>query len=185
MIKVAGLDLSMTATGVAHTQSDGSACTHVVVPAGRGDFRLSDIRRRVLAFVAGAELVLIEEWLVRSQSAPITGMVHGVVREGLIEAGIPYLTVPPATLKKYATGRGGGVGSDKTAMAVAAFKRAEREFEDSNQCDAWWLWVAARELTGDPVLDLPKAQRDALDKIRQGSRETALGAVLRKGGDDG
>lgn len=168
-VKVAGLDLSMTATGVARTEPDGSVLTCVVKPSNRGDFRLPEIADRVLSLVAGFELVLIEEWLVRSQSAPITGMVHGVVREGLIRAGTPYSTVPPATLKKYATGRG---NADKTAMAVAAYRRAGLEFEDDNQCDAWWLWVMARDLTGDSVLDLPKLQREAISKVPL-ARETA------------
>jgi Holliday junction resolvasome RuvABC endonuclease subunit len=160
--KVAGLDLSMTATGVAHTSTDDTGCTHLIRPPGRGDYRLVGIKDQVMAFVAGSETVLIEGWLVRSASAPVTGMVHGAVREALIEVGLPYGVVPPATLKKYATGRG---NCDKTAMALAAYKRAGLEFQDDNQCDAWWLWVMARDLTGDPVLDLPKIQRESLSKV--------------------
>lgn len=161
--KVAGLDLSMTATGVAHTQTDGTGCTHLVKPAGKGDARLVEIRRQVLAYCQWSELVLVEGWLVRSQSAPITGMVHGAVRSGLVELGLKYGTVPPGTLKKYATGSG---TAPKTAMAVAAYKRAGLEFTDDNQCDAWWLWAMALDHLGLPVVELPKTQREALGKIK-------------------
>ena len=164
-LKVAGLDLSMTATGVCHPGDDGqSGCTHLIKPSGKGDRRLVDIRSQVLAHVSGCELVLIEDLPTHAHSAGITGMVHGAVREGLLSAGIPYATVPPATLKKYATGRG---NCDKTAMAVAAYRRSGLEFTDDNQCDAWWLWVMVRDLTGDPVFELPKIQRDALSKVKK------------------
>ena len=102
-VKALGLDLSISATGVAHTL-EGAACTHVVKPKGKGDVRLLDLRRTVRELARGAEFALIEAPTARSASAVITGMVHGVVRAELLELGIPYGTVLPATLKKYATG---------------------------------------------------------------------------------
>lgn len=159
----AGLDLSMTATGVAHTQVDGTGCTHLVKPATKGDARLLEIQGQVLSYMGGTQLILIEGWLVRSQSAPITGMVHGAVRSGLIELGLKYGTVPPSSLKKYATGSG---NAPKTVMAVAAYKRAGLEFSDDNQCDAWWLWAMAMDYLGSPVVELPKIQRESLGKIK-------------------
>lgn len=179
-LKVAGLDLSMTATGVCHPgDDDQSGCTHLIKPSSRGDQRLVDIRLEVLTYVlAECELALIEDLPVHGKGAGITGMVHGAVREGLLSLKVAYATVPPATLKKYATGRG---NCDKAAMAVAAYRRAGVEFTDDNQCDAWWLWVMARDLTGDPVFELPKAQRDALDKVKKAERETARGLIRKEG----
>lgn len=176
-VKVVGLDLSMTATGLCHP-GDGElgGCTHLIKSSRRGDQRLMDIRSRALTYVPGCELVLIEDLPVHGKGAGITGMVHGAVREGLLSLKVAYATVPPATLKKYATGRG---NCDKTAMAVAAYRRAGVEFTDDNQCDAWWLWVMARDLTGDPVLELPKVQRDALDKVKKAERETARGLIRK------
>lgn len=162
-LKVAGLDLSMTATGVAHTQTDDAGCTHLVKPAGKGDARLVDIRSRVLVYCQGCELILMEDLPTHAHSAGITGMVHGAVRSGLIEMGLKYATVPPATLKKYATGRG---NCDKTAMAMAAYKRSGLEFADDNQCDAWWLWAMAMDHLGASPIKLPSTQREALGKIK-------------------
>lgn len=161
--KVSGLDLSMTGTGVAWVRGDGNLCTTMISPKGTGDNRLVLIRSLVLDYVQGSELVLIEGYLNRSMSAGITGMVHGAVRSGLIAAGIPYATIPPASLKKYATGRG---GASKTDMALAAFKRGGVEFTNDNECDAWWLWQAAMDNAGFSVLDMPKVNRESLSKIK-------------------
>lgn len=163
-VRVSGLDLSITATGAAHTSPDGGeGCTHVIKTKGTKDDRLVVIKNQVLTYTRGSELVLIEGYLNKSMSAGITGMVHGAVRSALIEAGTPYATIPPASLKKYATGNG---SADKTAMALAAFKRAGEEFKDDNQCDAWWCWVALRDKLGSPLFTLPAINRESLAKIK-------------------
>lgn len=162
--KVAGLDLSITAPGLAHTGVDGTACTHLIKPgAAKGDRRLTYIRHQVLGLFGAPELVLIEGYLEKSYSAGTTGMVHGAVREGLIQAEIPYGTVPPTCLKKYATGSG---SASKTDMALAAFKRGGVEFTNDNECDAWWLWVMINDFVGRPVFKLPEVHRNQLSKIK-------------------
>jgi Holliday junction resolvasome RuvABC endonuclease subunit len=167
-MKLAGLDLSMTETGAAWTADPAApgecwAETSVIRPRLVRDRRLPEIRRRVLEVVKGADFVLIEKLPPHLKSAGITGMVHGVIRDALLEAGIPYGDIGPSSLKLFATGRG---GASKTEMALAALKRGGLEFRNDNQCDAWWLWVAANEYRGCPVIELPKRQREALaDKI--------------------
>jgi Holliday junction resolvasome RuvABC endonuclease subunit len=161
-VKALGLDLSITGTGLAHSLQ-GEACTHVIRTKGKGDARLLEIRAMVRELAPGAKLALIEAPTPRSATSVITGMVHGVVRAELIELGIPYGTLMPATLKKFATGKGTG---DKIPMALEAFKRAGREFPDDNQCDAWWLWVAAMTRLGVPPFRLPALNLESLEKIR-------------------
>lgn len=163
-MKVAGLDLSMTKTGVCHTVAD-APCWHLIKPRGTADDRLVMVKNRVMEYVGTCDLVLIEGYLNHSQTAGITGMVHGAVRTALIEAGIPYATLPPSSLKKYATANGGS-GTDKRAMAIAAYKRGGVEFTDDNTCDAWWLWVAANDHLERPIFPLPQFNRESLSKIR-------------------
>jgi Holliday junction resolvasome RuvABC endonuclease subunit len=161
-VKVLGLDLSITGTGAAHTV-DGDACTHLIKtnPKHR-DGRLIQIRDTVRELADGAEFCLIEAPTPKSFTSVTSGMVQGIIRVVLIEMKIPYGTIMPNSLKKYATGKGTG---DKTPMAIAALKRAGREFSDDNQCDAFWLWTAANDHLGQPSLIMPAVNRECLKSI--------------------
>ncbi|BCM70924.1 hypothetical protein EASAB2608_06258 [Streptomyces sp. EAS-AB2608] len=156
--RVLGLDLSITATGYA--LSDGQ--TGTFKGPWKGDWRLVAIKTAVAGQADGIDVAVIEDLPTHAKAAGITGMVHGAVRTVLMELGVPYVLITPATLKAYATGKG---NADKTAMAIAALKRAGREFVDDNQCDAWWLRAAGLDWYGHSEFDMPKAQRDRLGKV--------------------
>ncbi len=89
MIKVMGLDLSITGTGLAHTL-EGSVCTHLIKtnPKDR-DLRLADIQRAIRECGEDADLALIEAPTPRSPSSVVSGMVQGAARLQLLEMGIP------------------------------------------------------------------------------------------------
>lgn len=156
--RVVGLDLSLTATGIA----DATGQTWTVKPRNKGDRRLLDIVSDVLGAAAGVELAVIEDLPNHARAAGLTGLVHGAVRLALMRCEVRYATVPPATLKKFAAGRG---NAGKPEMAVAAFKRLGVELADDNQTDALWLRAAGLQLLGEPVVQLPAAQVAALDKV--------------------
>lgn len=162
---VVGLDLSIAATGACWRVSENTEPT-VETWRGKpvdGDERLVRIADLATGLCLGADLVVIEDLPTHAKSAGITGMVHGAVRASLLAEGVTrYALVTPATLKKFATGKG---NADKTAMAIAALKRGGREFADDNQCDAFWLWVAGMTHLGAPPFDLPAAQVEALEKV--------------------
>lgn len=160
--RVAGLDLSMTATGACRTGDLGEAEWSLIKPKQLKDRRLGEIRAAVREVVTGCDLVLIELLPPNMKSAGITGMVHGVVRAMLLDRGIPYGDVGPSSLKKYATGKG---GASKTEMSLAAMKRGDVEIAEDNQCDAWWLWIMANDHLDQPVFPLPQAQRAMLANI--------------------
>ena len=162
-LRVLALDLSITATGVC--LADGTTTT-IKTNQKDGDRRLQFIVDRITVAADGrdCDLVVIEEAPpgLKGPAIKAIHMVHGAVRLRLIDLGKPYVTVNPTTLKAYATG---STSADKTAMAMAAFKRAGREFADSDQCDAWWLRAAALDHYGQPEFTLPAAQRDRLAKV--------------------
>jgi hypothetical protein len=166
-VKVAGLDLSITATGVCHTvpvDPDHGSCWHLIKPKSIKDRRLPAIKAQVKEYITGSEFVLIELLPPNMKGAGITGMVQGVVRDMLLEQCIPYGDIGPSSLKKYATGKG---NASKTEMSLAAMKRAGVELAEDNVCDAWWLWVMANDYRGHPVFPLPKIQRDQITMIER------------------
>lgn len=164
-LRITGLDLSIVETGVAFTSADDTVVTSPITTKDKdGDARLVRIRDNILELASGSEFVLMEAAARSSFTATTTGMVHGVARLVLVELGIPYATVMPNSLKKYATGKGGATKAD---MAVAAFKRGGGiEFANDNECDAWWLWHMSRDFLGSAQLALPALQRQSLKTIK-------------------
>lgn len=163
MKAVIGLDLSLTSTGICDQYGNPSTC------AGRanlGDRRLHFIGGAIYALVAGApDLAVIESIASQSQRGSDLGMVHGVVRYELMRADVPYALVNPVHLKLYATGKSSGPGTDKSGMALAAYKRGGMEFLNDDECDAWWLRAMGLDQLGEPLFELPAAHRRALDKV--------------------
>lgn len=161
--RVLGLDLSMTATGMC--LPDGTTRT-IKTRQKDGDKRLTHIVTEIIAArlaALGIDLVVMEEAPpgLKGPAIKAIHMVHGAVRVHLIKEGIPYALINPTTLKIYATGKS---AADKTAMTMAAYKRAGIEFADDNQCDAYWLRAAGLDRAGHPLFPMPQAQRVALDK---------------------
>lgn len=162
MTAVVGLDLSLAATGMAGPHP--VALQTFTFPY-RGEMRLAAIRDTIANHGATtAELVVLEDLPVglRNAAAGTLGMLHGVVRVALWEADVPVALVPPASLKKYATGRGNATKAD---MRVELLKRTGLDLRDDNQVDAWWLRAMGLDRLGCPPVDLPATHRAALERI--------------------
>lgn len=160
--RVAGLDLSMTATGVI----DHLGEAHTIRPTWRGDRRLLEIRDCVGLIVgADLDLAVLEEAPpgLKGPAIKAIHMVHGAVRCALHQWGIRYAAINPTTLKLFAAGKRGATKAD---MALALYKRAGLELADDNQVDAAWLRFAGLELLGEPAVKLPAVQVAALDVVR-------------------
>jgi Holliday junction resolvasome RuvABC endonuclease subunit len=140
-MKIMGLDLSITCTGIAYPDTSVQA----LKPRGKGDARLEHTADHVglAARTSGAELVVIEGLGGRylGEASRVIPMLHGAVRLELMRNKIPYMLLSPSSLKKFATGNG---SADKTGMALAALKRLGREYSTSDECDADWLRIAGR-----------------------------------------
>lgn len=161
--RILALDLSITATGVC--LPDGATVT-IKTKTADGDRRLLHIADTIGSSILrhGCDLIVMEEAPpgLKGPAIKAIHMVHGAVRLRLLGAGVPYAVINPTTLKGYATG---STSADKTAMAMAAFKRTGREFTDSDQCDAFWLRAAGLDWYGHPEFSLPQTQRDRLGKV--------------------
>ena len=166
-MNIVALDLSLTSTGVAH---GGHTCRIATKASDRLETRLSHIVDTLAEVVAADEAVgahpdlfVVEDLPKNARAAGMTGPVHGAVRLWLHKRGELIVTVPAASVKKYATGKG---NCDKTEMALAAFKRANLDFgRREDECDAWWLWAMAMDAYGSPVVDVPASHREAAEKV--------------------
>lgn len=168
-LAVVGVDLSLTATGIAY--ADGSTAT---VNTNRldGPIRLIVIRDAVRAALDvhewAPDLVVIEGYAFgRPKQAHQVGELGGVVRVALREEQdeFPHMgwcVVPPAKLKKFATGKG---TADKTAMVVAARERLGWDGLDHDQADALWLRAFGLAMYHALPQRLPQAHMAALEGV--------------------
>jgi len=171
MTTVLALDLSLSATGIAWP--DGNLATYR--PTSKGDWRLVDVANQIDIQLRDTtpQLVVIEDLPhgLRNAAAGALGMLHGAVRVVLLRRLGYFLTIPPATLKTYATGRG---NAPKPDLRMELYKRTGVDVADDNQVDAAWLRLLALDLMGYSELELPKTHRRALDKLTLPSAATLL-----------
>lgn len=135
-VRILGLDLSYTATGV--SRPDGANELIKTKPI-EGQFgkvtRCIYIAKTVREHVrqSGATHVVCEGGVSRSFAAWDSGALHGVVKSMLLEADIPWIDIAPASLKKFATDNG---QCSKDAMIAAAIRAFGFEGSDNNLADA-------------------------------------------------
>ena len=164
-MKLMGLDLSLTSTGIS---MDG--VTGVIRSKARGAERLSDITRTILHECLENEIicVLIEGYSFASRSGQAfsIGELGGCIRMTLFECNIPVVEIPPTCRAKFATGRGnaskGEVISAISAKTGIIFSGAS----GNDECDAWVLErMGIVRLGIDSQWDWTKEQLSALDKV--------------------
>lgn len=159
-MRVLGLDLSLTSTGVAHgTVNEDGSCSvwsmGTLTSKRRGAGRLVHLRQEVMREVDdldGDVLVAIEGYAhARGFRAHQMGELGGVIRAALWGQRVPTIIVTPTALKRFATGKG---NASKEMMVSAAARKADRDFGSSDAADAFHLaHFAAAVLVGD-VSDL-------------------------------
>lgn len=163
-MRILALDLSLTETGWAATPQAG-----VLKPPrsdGSGTRRLAWFRHQIVQacnFYRPDVAVLEGYAFARPNQAHQLGELGGVVRLALHDLGIPYVDIAPASLKKYAVGKG---NAKKEEVLAAAIRRLDYEGANHNVADALWLRQMAADHYGAPgAVQMPKAQRAALEAV--------------------
>jgi Holliday junction resolvasome RuvABC endonuclease subunit len=171
-MRVIGLDLSLTASGVALEHDE----TVTLTSKQKGVDRLRELRAAILCLCGDpmylshphhdpADLVVIEGYSFSSRNSHAHGLgeLGGVIRLALADARIPYVDVPPASLKKYATGKG---NASKGDVLVAAVKRLAYDGSSDNEADALWLReIGVAHIHPSAAADMPLLHRTALDAL--------------------
>lgn len=169
MNRIMGLDVSLTATGVALAEgSTTGAEVFTICPKTKGVHRMIEVRERILDAHLNCrpDLVVIEAPSLgasKSSHAKEMGGIWWFVRVSLYEfCDTPVVEVPPSTLKKYATGKG---NANKERVLVEAVKRLGYDGSDHNESDALWLAEIGLHLTGGAYTPMPAANVAALDVL--------------------
>jgi crossover junction endodeoxyribonuclease RuvC len=176
-MKVIGLDLSLTATGVA-IYTHGAVTTQVIptFPTVRADLsdeymeatrlRIRGVRGEVLDLCTGADLVVVEGPALGVQGAGRHNLdgLWWLVYDGLKQRDLRVGIVPPNSLKLFATGKG---NASKDTVLISTVRRfPDVEVTDNNSADALWLCAMGARALGMPFEDVPQNQRVALGKIK-------------------
>lgn len=167
-MRIVALDLSLTSTGIAKSVGGGPPALHIATSGYAGTERLCDLRREVMYHVASEyqpDVVVIEGYAYgRPEKAHQLGELGGVIRVAIHELRpcVPVAVIPPAKVKKYATGTG---NAKKDQVFAAAIHRSGLLIESTDAADAWWLWQMAAAHYGAPHVQMPAANRSALDTV--------------------
>lgn len=127
--------------------------------------RLEAIREQLLnrIEIERIDLAVIEGYSMGSSLAHSheLGELGGIIRWTLWGKQIPFVDIPPSSLKKYLTGKG---NADKDLMLSTASRRFDRTL-NNDEADALALWAMAMDAYGKPVLSVPESHREALTAI--------------------
>jgi crossover junction endodeoxyribonuclease RuvC len=174
-MRITGLDLSLTGTGVATENGfvatlkppakvTPSKAKPNVAEEDRFNWILSELE--ILLLHGSTDLVVIEGLAFASKTGKATERagLSWMVRMMLWREGIPYAMVPPTSRAMYCSGKG---NSDKDTVMIEAVKRFGHifDFKDNNAADAVILWALAHDKYGSPVVTLPETHRRALGGV--------------------
>ena len=173
MTLVVGVDLSLTATGIARVRLSGVK-TATLSSKHRGISRLRDLAYEIRCQCDDADLVVIEGPSYGSVGAGFheRAGLHWLVVDLLSVRDIPYVIVPPSVVKKYATGKG---NANKGAMIDAATRRYPHieTGGDDNQVDALWLAAMGLDYLTDEHA-VPESHRATLNSVTWPDIKVAL-----------
>jgi crossover junction endodeoxyribonuclease RuvC len=157
-MKVVGLDLSLTSTGVAVATPDGAITDRITtkpVPnatlTDRAD-RLQGIARGIVSgYTSGADLVLIEGPSYGSTTPhqhDRAGLWWLVVAR-LMSTLVPVVEVPPSTRMRYATGRGNASKDDVLSAVIRRYPHIDVNGND--EADSLILAAMGARHLGHPL----------------------------------
>lgn len=144
----AGIDQSLTGTGVAIIENDSHSLKLVSPKKLRGIQRLLYIENTLKTLLPdNIDLIAMEGYAFSAIGHVFAlGELGGIIKRFLYVNNYKFIIVPPGTLKKYVSGKG---NSPKNLMLLSAYKKWGIEFKNDNLCDAFSLAKLAKDLYTD------------------------------------
>jgi Holliday junction resolvasome RuvABC endonuclease subunit len=173
LYRVAGLDISLTGTGIATL----GGTTRVPTKGRRKDTllernaRMKHITTRVLDEVGTVDLACIEgpiSYATPGGSTWDRGGLWWRIVAALLERDTPIAVISPTARAKYATGSG---ASRKTAVLEAAQRRYGAILETDDEADALVLRAMGLHWLEQPLAEVPDGHRAALAGVQWPERE--------------
>ena len=173
---VAGIDPSLTSTGLALVHLNGEVTTQTITSKGHKDatwnqreVRIRDLANRITFHIQPESLVVIESPSYASVSTSAhdrSGLWWAIYHELRI-LDCEILPVTPSQRMTYAVGKGGGQGTDKDRILAATIRRYPAiDITGNDIADAVILAAIGARLDGHPLEHtLPAPNLRALTKL--------------------
>lgn len=166
--RVVGVDPSLTGTGLAIVAASGAPRLLTITPGRRrGHDRIAYLRDQVAQRITAGNLVVVEGPAYGAQKGAGHHEMAGLwwhLTHDLWRRGIGWAVVPPATLKRYAAGKG-NAAKDQVLSAVIRRYGHLVDVEDNNQADALALAAMGADQLGHAIVGAPAAHRAALAAV--------------------
>ena len=173
LARVAGLDISLTGTGIATL----GGTTRIPTKGRRRDTllernaRMRHITTRVLEEVGAVDLACVEGpvgYATPGGSTWDRGGLWWRIVAALLNRDIPVAVISPTARAKYATGSG---ASRKAAVLEAARRRYGAVLESDDEADALILRAMGLHWLEQPLAEVPDGHRAALAGVQWPDRE--------------
>lgn len=172
-MRLIGLDLSLTSTGVS-VNGD----TQVLSVKEKGAERLSLISNKILEICISEKIscALIEGYSFssRNSQAHSIGELGGCVRMRLWENGISFVDIPPTCRAKFATGKGNASKGEVISAISAKTGKIFSGAGGNDECDAWVLEQMGLVHIGNSTWEWTKEQLSALSKVDWAELDKAM-----------
>lgn len=140
-----GIDPS-TKTGIVRISNNGKVWSEEITTKIKSDpQRFIDIAEQVMGWICERDIVCIEGFSYGSRGAGVSTQygIGWLIRAELIRNGYTYHEVSPASVKKFATGKG---NTKKDEMVLPIYKKWGFEHSSDNVRDAYVLAQISKAL---------------------------------------
>lgn len=169
-MKIIGLDLSLTNTGVAIIEDGKLVHSCLIKSKPQGDRHIDELKRilgivnSIVELMVKPDLVVIENLAFMAQGTSLTQLagLSYIVRSVVMDMGAKFVLVAPSTLKKFITGKGNG---DKNLVLMEVYKRWDVSFTNDNEADSFGLAQIGVELLASN--ELPQFQKEVIELLKK------------------
>lgn len=163
MTRYVGIDPS-TKTGQVILDEDGKPmiCIEITSKEKADPQRFMDLANKILSNLKHDDVICIEGFSYHSKGAGVSTQygIGWLIRSELVRNGYTYYEVSPASVKKFATGKG---NTKKDEMVLPIYRKWGFEHKSDNVRDAFVMSKMAQGLYDNS--NLTEYQMEALKKV--------------------